>query len=107
MSVLRNLMNYIGDDMFKIEFYDEKFKQSFNPMVKLEVVASGFRFLEGPAWHHKTETLYFSDIMGNGIYKYMDDEISLFRENSYLANGNTFNRWVSWLPVNMVRAECP
>ncbi len=78
--------------MFKLEFYDERFRQSFDSDIELEDVAGGFRFLEGPAWHPKTKTLYFSDIMGNGIYKFKDGKISLFRGNSYLANGNTFNR---------------
>ena len=59
----------------------------------LERVASGFRFLEGPVWNPYEKTLIFSDIMGNGLFKKdPDDSISIFRENSYLANGNTYDR---------------
>jgi len=56
-------------------------------------IATNFRFLEGPAWNPYEHHLTFSDIMGNGIYRwYPQSGIELMRPNSYLANGNTFDR---------------
>lgn len=53
---------------------------------------SGFRFTEGLVWDGKREILYFSDIKGNAIYQSDGEgEPTLFRDNSYLANGNTID----------------
>jgi len=58
-----------------------------------ERVESGFRFLEGPVWDQGAQRLLFSDIMGNALYTFRDDEgVKLFRPNSFLANGNTLDR---------------
>lgn len=56
----------------------------------LRCLYSGFRFTEGLVWDGKRERLYFSDIKGNAIYQ-SDGESApvLFRDNSYMANGNT------------------
>lgn len=67
----------------------------------LEVVATGYRFLEGPAWNAPAGELYFNDIKGNAIYCLRPDGVvHLFRDNSWLANGNTFDR--EW---NLVTCE--
>jgi len=64
-----------------------------NTGTPLEKVAGGFRFLEGPVWDPYKKTLIFSDIMGNGLFhKDHTDAITVYRENSYLANGNTCDR---------------
>lgn len=77
---------------FKVEKHDDGFDSIVNLGAGLEKVASGFRFLEGPVWHPVDRTLIFSDIMGNGLFcKDNQDNISIFRENSYLANGNTYD----------------
>ncbi|MFW2367236.1 MAG: SMP-30/gluconolactonase/LRE family protein [Desulforhopalus sp.] len=78
---------------FTIDTHDSRMGEIFDAKVELEKVAGGFRFLEGPVWHPVDKTLIFSDIMGNGLFcKGQDDKISLFRENSYLANGNTYDQ---------------
>ena len=77
---------------FSIERHDDRIEAIVDGDARLERVATGFRFLEGPAWHPLEHTLIFSDIMGNALYrKDVHDHISLFRENSYLANGNTYD----------------
>lgn len=77
---------------FSIEKHDNRMDEIVSAQVKLEQVATGFRFLEGPVYHPLHETLIFSDIMGNGLFcKDKHDNISVFRENSYLANGNTYD----------------
>ena len=57
-----------------------------------EKIATGFRFTEGPLWHHDGYLL-FSDIPANTIYKWMPDgEVTVFRKPSGYANGLTFDR---------------
>jgi gluconolactonase len=56
-------------------------------------ILSGYRFLEGPVWHPALGELFFSDIPGNAIYRWNPGhDASIFRPNSYLANGNTLDR---------------
>jgi gluconolactonase len=88
---IQNLRGIAMD--FKIDVHDERMAGLVDLDQSLECVATGFRFLEGPVWHPQDRTLIFSDIMGNGLFrKDHNDAISLFRENSYLANGNTYDR---------------
>lgn len=77
---------------FEIERHDSRIDTLVGRDAVLERVATGFRFLEGPVWHPVKRTLIFSDIKGNGLYV-MDAKgrISLFRDNSHLANGNTYD----------------
>ncbi len=78
---------------FSIEIHDKRMGEIVDSATFLEQVATGFRFLEGPVWDPYEKTLIFSDIMGNGLFcKNKHDSISIFRENSYLANGNTYDR---------------
>ena len=59
----------------------------------LETVADGFRFLEGPVWHPYEMHLRFSDIPGNATYQWSASEgVSIYRANSHMANGNTYDR---------------
>jgi sugar lactone lactonase YvrE len=59
--------------------------------VRLEAVATGFTFAEGPAWS-RDGYLLFSDIPLNRIIKFAPgQQAALFRENSNGANGNTFD----------------
>ena len=58
----------------------------------IEKLATGFRFVEGPVWISEQKKLIFSDIPGNALYAWTQIEgISMLRENSYLANGNTLD----------------
>ncbi|MER8464305.1 SMP-30/gluconolactonase/LRE family protein [Mesorhizobium sp. M1396] len=59
----------------------------------IETLASGFGFLEGPAWHPYEKWLVFSDIPESRMYRRgVAGEIELFREPSHKANGNTLDR---------------
>ena len=59
----------------------------------LDPVVGGFDFLEGPIWHPGEQAILFSDIMGNSIYRWSEAEgLTKLRCNSYLANGNAFDR---------------
>ncbi len=68
-------------------------KGLFNPDYPFTQIATHFRFLEGPAWHPHEHHLTFSDIMGNALYRwYPQSGVELLRPNSYLSNGNTYDR---------------
>ena len=60
----------------------------------IEQVATGFRWVEGPAYSAKGGYLLFSDIPNNRIMKFDEatGKTSVFREKSNYANGNTFDR---------------
>lgn len=62
------------------------------PGAKVEKVADGFRFTEGPAWHPRG-FLLFSDIPANIIYKWdpRTKRVEVFRQPSGHANGNLFD----------------
>lgn len=58
---------------------------------KVERIATGFQFTEGPVWH-PDGFLLFSDIPANTIYKWQpNNEPTIFRNPSNKANGNTFD----------------
>src|SRR5213594_1241457 len=58
---------------------------------KVERVAGGFRFTEGPAWSREGYLL-FSDVPNDKIMKYVPGQRPVvFRENSNGANGNAFD----------------
>lgn len=62
------------------------------PGTKIEKIADGFRFTEGPAWHPRG-FLIFSDIPANTIYR-LDPKtkrVAVFRQPSGHANGNLFD----------------
>lgn len=59
--------------------------------LRLERVAAGYLFTEGPAWSREGY-LVFSDIPGNKLFEFKPGEkAGLFRENSNGAIGNTFD----------------
>ena len=61
------------------------------PDAKVEKIAEGFRFTEGPIWHPEG-FLLFSDIPDNTIYKWQPGkETEIFRQPSGNANGNTLD----------------
>ena len=63
------------------------------PASPLECIASGFVFVEGPAWHAGLQSLVFSDIIGDTLYRWnRPDGIGVFREPSHMANGNAWDR---------------
>jgi gluconolactonase len=55
---------------------------------KVEKLAGGFRFVEGPVWIPEDEYLLFSDIPANEIKKWQNDTLTTFRKPSHHTNGN-------------------
>jgi len=81
------------------------------PGAKVEKLAGGFNFTEGPIADAQGN-IYFTDIYNNRIHKWSDGKVSIFRENSGLANGldiddkgNLYvcegrNRWITRIDPN-------
>lgn len=62
------------------------------PGSRPEKVTTGFRFIEGPAWHAGKNLLVFSDIIGNTMYNWSAHYgVSIFKKPSNMANGNTWD----------------
>jgi gluconolactonase len=69
-SIAQNSYPTIG----KIERYDPAFDKLLSKDAKIEVLASGFNWSEGPVWVKKGGYLLFSDIPENTIFKWKAQE---------------------------------
>jgi gluconolactonase len=49
---------------------DPRFDQLVPKDAKLEKIADGFTWVEGPVWHKQGGYLLFSDIPANAVYKW-------------------------------------
>jgi gluconolactonase len=62
-----------------IERLDPALDQLIAPDSKIEVIASGFTWSEGPVWDKKNKRLLFSDVPENTVYQWnLKDGISVF-----------------------------
>jgi gluconolactonase len=60
---------------------------------RIERVATGFQFTEGPVWIAEENSLVFSDIPANRIFRFKSDlSVEIFREPSGNSNGLTRDR---------------
>lgn len=55
-----------------IEFISKKLSKLVNKDARIEIVAEGFQFIEGPLWVEKEQMLLLSDIPGNTVYKWTE-----------------------------------
>ena len=70
-----------------------KFSEIVPEGAKLEKLATGFIFTEGPVWDAANECLFFSDIPGNKMRKWTKDKgIEIFRDPSGKSNGLAFDK---------------
>jgi gluconolactonase len=77
----------------KVEVRDSRLWQVIRASTELETVASGFQFLEGPAWQAHDGYLVFSDILGDRLYRWSPAQgVTVFRQPSHMANGNAFDQ---------------
>jgi gluconolactonase len=58
----------------------------------LEVVATGFVFLEGPVWRPTDHAIIMSDIPASRMYIVHGTESTVYRDPSHKANGNAWDR---------------
>ncbi|WP_219723264.1 SMP-30/gluconolactonase/LRE family protein [Bacillus sp. Marseille-P3661] len=76
----------------KLDIYDEKFLNIFDPNEQIEVIESGFDFIEGPVWHPKEEHLTFSDIPASKIYRWSSKKgLTVLVDPTNKANGNYYD----------------
>ncbi|MTJ11805.1 SMP-30/gluconolactonase/LRE family protein [Anabaena sp. UHCC 0187] len=74
----------------RLEAKSPTFKTLFPKNAKIERVATGFKFTEGPIWFCEEKYLLFSDIPANKIYKLNPNgQLRIFREPSHNSNGLT------------------
>jgi gluconolactonase len=72
------------------ESYDPRFEQLVLFNAELELLAEGFRWLEGPVWFGDHQCLLFNDIPNNRTMRWNEQHgVSVFREPSQYANGQT------------------
>ena len=73
---------------------EAEFKKVVASGIKLEKLASGMKFTEGPVWLSKDGGyLVFSDIPANELKKWTaQGGLTMFRAPSFNANGNTIDR---------------
>lgn len=73
---------------------DESFNRYRLPLAKVERLATGFRWAEGPVWLGDARSLVWSDVPGNCMYRWDEESgrTTVFRGPSGNANGNTRDR---------------
>lgn len=73
-----------------IEVHDPRFEALTLFNAELELLADGFRWLEGPVWFGDHNCLLFSDIPNNRTLRWSEQHgVSVFRQPSDFANGQT------------------
>ena len=72
------------------ESYDPRFEQLVLFNAELELLAEGFRWLEGPVWYGDHHCLLFNDIPNNRTLRWSEEHgVSTFLEPSEFANGQS------------------
>lgn len=76
------------------EVIDPRFARLFNGSGQVQRLATGMSWAEGPAWFGGGRYLVWSDIPNNRMMRYdeTDGSVSVFRQPSNNANGNTVDR---------------
>ena len=77
-----------------VQIVDERFARYRLANAKVERLATGLRWAEGPVWFGDGRYLLWSDIPNNRIMRWDEETgaVSLFRRPSHFANGNTRDR---------------
>ncbi len=76
-----------------LDIRDKRLSDIIPAAAEIEAISAGHRFLEGPVWHPYEKHLRFSDILGNATLQWSEaDGLSVYRANSHMANGNTYDR---------------
>ena len=77
-----------------IEILDPRFEQYRLKLARIERIATGFRWAEGPVWFGDLRCLLWSDIPNQRIMRWDEETgaVSVFRQPSNFANGHTRDR---------------
>ena len=78
----------------RVEVLDPRFNALRIGSARVERLATGFRWAEGPVWFGDHRSLLWSDIPNNRIMRWdeRNESLSVFRQPSDFANGNTRDR---------------
>jgi gluconolactonase len=76
-----------------IDSKDPRMNEVVDPDAARQLISDAFNFTEGPIWHPHEHHLTFSDIPESRLYRFSDaDGVTVYREPSNMANGNTYDR---------------
>lgn len=77
-----------------VSVVDESFRKYVLSAAKVEQIATGMRWCEGPVWFGDFKFLLWSDIPNNAIMRWNEEtgETSVFRKPSNFTNGNARDR---------------
>jgi len=77
-----------------VQIVDQSFARYRLGLAKIERLATGFRWSEGPVWFGDGRYLLWSDIPNNRIMRWDEETgtVNVFRKPSNFANGNTRDR---------------
>ena len=77
-----------------VQIIDQSFGRYRLGLAKVEQIATGMRWCEGPVWFGDGRYLLWSDIPNNRIMRWDEETgaVSVFRKPSNFANGNTRDR---------------
>lgn len=77
-------------DTARIAVLDERFREVLGTDSRVLLLFDGSRWSEGPAWWPRENCLIWSDLEGCRILRWSEQEgVSVLREPSFFANGNT------------------
>ena len=75
------------------EIISDEFKQVIAEDSKVEIIAEGLQFTEGPVWVAEKNDLFFSDIYASRLMSWSEkDGLRVEREPTDYANGNALDR---------------
>lgn len=63
-----------SSDFGRIEVLDERMNALVSPAAQLEILASGFKWSEGPLWLEDQQLLVFSDVPQNIVYSWSEKD---------------------------------
>ena len=70
-----------------LEFLDPEMEKLIDKNAKIELLADGFGWAEGPVWVDKLDGVLFSDVPNNKVYMWNENEgLSIFLEPSGMTN---------------------
>jgi len=76
-----------------IHIEDKRILEIIDEDTGIETISDMFEFTEGPIWHPYQHHLTFSDIPADRLYRWHAEKgITIYREPSNMANGNTFDK---------------
>ncbi|WP_121631906.1 SMP-30/gluconolactonase/LRE family protein [Tropicibacter alexandrii] len=76
-----------------LQVQDDRFLSLVHPMSRLDRIAEGFTWTEGPVWFGDRDALLFSDIPSRRILMWSETTgVTLYRGESGFNNGNTRDR---------------